>query len=126
MKKENELLNDDNIEKYLQYKYNIFISEICFEWDKNKNKTNISKHKVSFAEASTVFYDDNAILFDDPAHSEYEERFLIIGMSNRLTVLTVVHCLRENETIIRIISARKATESESNYYWNQINGGKNK
>lgn len=54
-----------------------------FEWDENKNKVNIKKHGFGFAEASSVFYDDNAILFDDPDHSKNEERFLLIGMSIR-------------------------------------------
>lgn len=89
---------------------------ISFEWDKKKNATNIKKHGISFLEAKTVFYDDEAILFDDPVHSEKEERFLIIGLSRTNKTLIVSHCYRENDNIIRIISARKATKTERKIY----------
>ena len=89
---------------------------IRFEWDDNKAAININKHKVSFEEATTVFDDENAILFDDPDHSELEERFLLLGMSATSRMLMVCHCLRENDSVIRIISARKATKSESEQY----------
>ena len=87
-----------------------------FTWDINKNKENIKKHKISFEEAKEVFYDDNAILFDDPDHLDYEERFLIIGRINNLNIYVVSHCYRENDGIIRIISARKATKKERETY----------
>ena len=88
-----------------------------FEWDENKNTNNKTKHGISFEEASSVFYSDDAIVFDDPDHSTLkEERFLIIGYSNKANCLTVAHCLRENETVIRIISARKSTRSERDEY----------
>jgi len=93
---------------------------MIFEWDENKNKVNINKHGISFAEASSVFYDDNAILFDDPDHSKDEERFLIIGMSISTRVLIVSHCYRSMGEVIRIISARKATKPETDYY---VQGG---
>ena len=83
------------------------MNRIYFEWDDKKNTINIEKHGVSFEEAATVFQDDDAILFDDPIHSDDEERFLIIGISRKANLLTVAHCLRENETVIRIISAKK-------------------
>ena len=84
-----------------------------FEWDENKNTTNKTKHGISFEEATSVFYNDDSIVFDDPDHSSLdEERFLIIGYSNKANCLTVAHCLRENETVIRIISARRSTKSE--------------
>ena len=83
------------------------MDRIYFEWDDKKNTINIEKHGVSFEEAATVFQDDDAILFDDPIHSDDEERFLIIGISRKANLLTVAHCLRENETVIRIISAKK-------------------
>ena len=92
------------------------MERIYFDWDENKNVLNKEKHGVSFEEASTVFWDDDAILFDDPKHSSEEERFLIVGMSKKVNLLTVVHCLRENETVIRIISARKATSTETKIY----------
>lgn len=87
-----------------------------FEWDENKNALNRIKHKISFEEAKTVFYDDRAIVIDDPEHSQEEERFIILGMSNRANLLIVCHCCRSSETVIRIISARKATKTESMYY----------
>ena len=87
-----------------------------FEWDENKNHINQKKHGVSFYEATTVFYDDSALVIQDPEHSESEERFLILGMSSNARLLIVCHCLRESETVIRIISARKATKSESSFY----------
>ena len=83
-----------------------------FEWDEAKNQINQAKHGVSFEEAKTVFYDEQALLEYDELHSESEDRFRIIGCSDRGNVLLVVHCLRENETIIRIISSRKATATE--------------
>ena len=97
------------------------MEEITFAWDENKNRINKQKHKISFEEARTVFYDEDAILFDDPLHSNDEERFLIIGFSKKARLCIVSHCYRENESIIRIISARKATSSEIAFY-NQENG----
>ncbi len=87
---------------------------IKFEWDENKNEINKKKHKISFDEAKTVFYDDNALLIDDPEHSEQEERFIILGTSSKANLLVVCHCYRQSETVIRIISARKATKTETN------------
>ena len=89
---------------------------IRFEWDNNKNAVNIKKHRISFEEASTVFYDDRAILFDDPEHSYEEDRFLIIGTTMSLKICIVSHCYREDDEIIRIISARKANKVEQNIY----------
>ena len=89
---------------------------ISFEWDENKNQTNIRKHGISFEEAATVFLDDNAILFDDPEHSSEEERFLLLGISGSANVCIVCHCVRQRGSIIRIISARKATKKEEQRY----------
>lgn len=89
---------------------------IRFEWDENKNRINLRKHGVSFDEAKTVFYDDDALVIDDPEHSEEEERFIILGLSTQANLLVVCHCCRESDTVIRIISARKATKTESRYY----------
>lgn len=89
---------------------------IRFEWDENKNRINLRKHGVSFDEAKTVFYDDAALVIDDPEHSEEEERFIILGLSTQANLLVVCHCCRESDTVIRIISARKATKTESRYY----------
>lgn len=89
---------------------------IRFEWNEHKNRTNQSKHGISFTEAQTVFYDNEALVIDDPKHSEEEERFIILGLSNKANLLVVCHCYRASETVIRIISARKATKTESQYY----------
>jgi len=83
-----------------------------FEWDSRKNVANRKKHGVSFEEARTVFYDENALLMEDPDNSEDEARFLLLGVSVRLRALVVCHCYRERESAIRIISARKANRAE--------------
>lgn len=90
---------------------------IIFEWDDNKNIINKKKHNISFEEAQTVFYDDQALLIADPEHSENEERFIILGFSKKANLLVVCHCYRSAETVIRIISARKATKKESEEYY---------
>ncbi len=87
-----------------------------FVWDERKAIINIQKHNVSFDEAKTVFDDPEALLLSDPDHSETEERFILLGMSSSLRLLIVCHCYRENDNIIRIISARKATKNETNTY----------
>jgi uncharacterized protein len=89
---------------------------INFEWDDRKDRANQRKHAVSFGEARTVFFDEFAIEFFDDPSSEEEERFLMLGMSLRARLLLVCHCIRNDETTIRIISARKATRSESKLY----------
>ena len=89
---------------------------LSFEWDENKNRINQAKHKVSFEEAQTVFYDERALVIDDPEHSEEEERFIILGMSAKANLLIVCHYCRSADSVIRIISARKATKTESSYY----------
>ncbi len=87
-----------------------------FEWDERKNERNRRKHRVSFDEAQTVFFDDNAVLYDHPDHSIDEERFLLLGVSSRLRVLVVVHVLRERGEVICIVSARRATRLERREY----------
>ena len=87
-----------------------------FDWDENKNRINLEKHGITFEEASTVFFDDRAILFDDPEHSIDEDRFLLLGMSETAKVCIVCHCYRESDTVIRIISARQATKKEEERY----------
>ena len=87
-----------------------------FEWDENKNEINQRKHRISFDEVTSVFRDAFAIVFDDPDHSENEERFLIIGTSDKRGICLVSHCYRGQDQVIRIISARKATKTESNIY----------
>lgn len=98
------------------------MDELIFEWDPHKAKTNIDKHGISFEEATTVFADEQAILFDDPDHSGDEERSILLGFSAMSNILIVCHCLRGEGNIIRIISARKATKTEEKQY-NEINQG---
>ena len=87
---------------------------LIFKWDKKKEKQNVTKHNVSFKEASTVFRDELSLTIDDPLHSEEENRLIIIGESIEHRLLVVVHTeLNDN---IRIISARKATKIERRYY----------
>lgn len=86
-----------------------------FEWDENKNTINKAKHDVDFEESSTVFYDESALVEYDEEHSDQEDRFRILGRSSYGNVLLVVHCIRQ-ESIIRIISARKATSNEQKNY----------
>ena len=88
------------------------MDDLHFIWDEDKNKTNQKKHGISFDEAKTVFFDENAIEFLDPDHSEEEDRFILLGFSFKLQMLVVCYCYRENDTVIRIISARKATNKE--------------
>ena len=92
---------------------------IEFEWDPLKNILNLGKHGVSFEEAQTVFLDDSAILYEDVEHSETEERYILLGLSQMASVMVVVHCYRKEDTVIRIISARKATKSEAEVYLKQ-------
>ncbi len=89
---------------------------LSFSWDNRKNKTNKKKHGISFDEAQTVFFDDNAIEFFDIDHSKNEDRFIMLGLSYRLHILVVCHCLRKDDSDIRIISARKATRKEQTVY----------
>lgn len=91
-----------------------------FEWDENKNATNVKKHGISFEEAQTAFYDEHALLIHDPDHSEDEERFILMGLSAQLRVLLVCHCYRKAEESIRIISARRASRKERRQYWERF------
>ena len=85
-----------------------------FEWDPDKADRNLSKHGVSFAEASTTFGDPLSVTISDPLHSEAEERFVLFGMSDLGRLLAVVHTDREGTT--RIISARLMTRHEREQY----------
>jgi uncharacterized DUF497 family protein len=89
--------------------------DLRFEWDKRKNASNLRKHGVSFEEAETVFYDDRAIFQDDPDEDD-EDRFILLGLSAGLRTLVVCHCYREDDSVIRIISARKAHREERRDY----------
>ena len=95
--------------------YNVIMT-LQFEWDPKKASSNEKKHGVSFEEARTVFFDENAKLIDDPDHSEDEDRFVLLGLSSSLRVILVCHCYRSEGGVIRIISARKASSHESKQY----------
>ena len=84
-----------------------------------KEKINQRKHGVSFAEAKSVFLDDEALLIPDPDHSLDEDRFVLLGMSHKARVLLVCHCYRENDQVVRLISARKADQQESREYFSK-------
>lgn len=92
------------------------MSDLRFTWDPRKAKANERKHGVSFDEAESVFLDDHALLAPDPDHSDDEDRFLLLGVSSKLRLVVVCHCLRESENLIRMISARKATKPERDQY----------
>lgn len=92
------------------------MSELRFDWDPVKAEANLRKHGVSFEEARTVFYDDFAVEFYDDEHSDWEDRFLLLGLSAQLRLLLVCHCYRESESVIRLISAQEATKSEAGFY----------
>ncbi len=85
---------------------------MTFSWDPKKAKANFEKHKVSFEEASSVFYDPLAKVGHDPDHSDEEDRAILIGHSQRSNLLFVVHVYRDDSETIRIISARRATKKE--------------
>lgn len=89
---------------------------IKFEWDVRKAASNLRKHGVSFEEAQSVFYDEFATQFFDAENSRTEDRFLMLGISNKTRILIVCHCERGADAVIRIISARKATRNERKYY----------
>ena len=89
---------------------------VNFEWDHDKNRGNYGKHGVLFEEAVTVFADELSLIIPDPEHSAEEERFVIMGCSSKERILVVCHCYREVDSLIRIISARKATNKERKQY----------
>jgi uncharacterized DUF497 family protein len=92
------------------------MNELRFEWDTKRDAANQRKHGVSFDEATTVFSDERALLLDDPDHSEEEESFVLLGLGANLRTLVVCHCYREAESVIRLISTRKATRKERSEY----------
>ncbi|MFZ6799228.1 BrnT family toxin [Undibacterium sp. Di24W] len=92
------------------------MNDLSFEWDKSKATINFKKHGVSFEEAKSAFSDERAKLIADPDHSEDEDRFILLGYSSSMRLLVVCHCYRTDESIIRIISARKASRHEAASY----------
>jgi uncharacterized protein len=93
------------------------VGNIEIAWDQRKARSNLVKHDVSFEEAQSVFWDETARLIDDPDHSGDEDRFLLLGHSFQARCLMVSHCYRESDSIIRLISARRATAQEEQVYW---------
>jgi len=100
----------------LHCSYNSIVADLRFDWDARKNAANKRKHGVSFEEARTVFYDDRALLIEDPDDEAEEDRFVLLGISAALRTLVVCHCYREKDSLIRIISARKANTKERKDY----------
>jgi uncharacterized protein len=100
----------------LQRSYTPDVPDLRFEWDQRKNAANKRKHGVSFEEARTVFYDERALLIEDPGDESKEDRFVLLGLSAGLRTLVVCHCYREDDSLIRIISARKANRQERSDY----------
>jgi uncharacterized protein len=96
--------------------YNVHMTSLRFEWEPRKASANLKKHGISFEEAKSVFYDENAKLISDPDHSDKEDRFILLGVSYSLRMILVCHCYRSEGNLIRIISARKATAKESKAY----------
>jgi uncharacterized protein len=92
------------------------MSGLSFEWASSKAAANHRKHGVTFEEARSAFFDENARVIPDTEHSDDEDRFVLLGLSVRLRLLVVVHCYRSTDDVIRIISARKADPSERKQY----------
>ncbi len=95
---------------------NTAMHDIQFAWDPAKATANARKHGVTFQEAQTAFFDDLALVIDDPDHSEGEARFVLLGLSAAARILVVVHAYRADPDTIRIISARKANKAERTRY----------
>jgi len=95
------------------------VAELRLTWDQRKADANVTKHGVSFEEAQWVFYDEHALVTQDPNHSEEEDRFLLLGLSSALRILMVVYC-EPSDDAIRIISARKATKAEQRQYLERL------
>lgn len=109
-----ENIGDYTVDMKLHNNYNIITDSLEFEWDPAKDRINIAKHGVSFADATEVFDDIEGLTSFDPAHSDYEERYLTLGLSKTGVLLMVSFCVRGNR--LRIISARKATKNEAKEY----------
>lgn len=85
-------------------------------WDPRKADLNELAHGVGFDEATSAFFDAQALLIPDPDHSAREDRFVLLGASARSRLLVACHCYREQAHVIRIISAREATRAETARY----------
>ena len=92
--------------------------KLNFAWDDEKEKTNIIKHGIDFDTAIKIFADENRIEKYDSVHSDYEDRYITVGIVDDMAlILMVVYTMRGNDTITRIISARKATKNERKMYY---------
>ena len=90
-----------------------------FEWDREKAKINITKHKVSFEQVATIFKDPQAISIYDEEHSEIEDRWITLGLASNGILLIANHTYKQvdnKNTVIRIISGRKPTKYETKQY----------
>jgi uncharacterized DUF497 family protein len=88
------------------------MEELHFEWDAKKSRSNEAKHGVTFEEAKTAFFDENARVVEDFGDPDGAQRFVLLGFSVQLRVLVVCHCCKDSGSLIRIISSRKADPSE--------------
>ncbi len=89
---------------------------LTFSWDQRKDLNNQKKHNIPFEEAQSIFFDENALLIYDPDHSHDEDRFILLGLISKFRLIIVSHCYQKNNSVIRIISARKATNKEQKKY----------
>jgi len=101
---------------YVQRTYTSIVTELHFAWDPRKAASHRAKHGVTFEEARTAFYDPSALVIADPAQSQEEDRFVLLGLSERFRLVVVVHRHRESSNVIRLISARRATRTEQQQY----------
>ncbi len=92
-----------------------------FDWDDAKADANKKKHGISFAEAATAFKDPNALEVFDDDHSGDEERWILVGLSTKSRVLLVVFVEKQEDDMVRIISARKAEKEETDQYYLKVN-----
>ena len=105
----------------LGHNYIVIIRDVCFEWDISKDISNRAKHDVAFEEAASVLFDNLCLEIADPDHSQDEERFIALGISGNGRLLVVCYSMRQNDTVARIISARKATANETKQYGEKTN-----
>jgi uncharacterized DUF497 family protein len=113
------LPDDSHLDFQAEYPYIVHMDYLHFTWDERKSTANARKHGVTFEEAKSSFSDEYAQEYYDPDHSADGDRFLLLGLSAQLRVLVVCHCFRESETLIRIVSARKADRQEQQDYWSR-------
>ncbi len=121
-REEENIENYDSRIKNRNKNFRVIINDIEFEWDTLKNEKTIRKHSVSFEEAAEIFSNPDTVFEYDEDHSDLEDRWNAIGYSSKQRALIVCHCYKEDDYIIRIISARKASSEDIDFY-NQNQGG---